>query len=45
MLCAVLHDLAETLYKYTISIGDSLELDITKNRLHTIYLFHPPSVS
>jgi hypothetical protein len=30
MLCAVLHDLAQTLYMYTISIGDNLELDITK---------------
>jgi hypothetical protein len=31
MLCAVLHDLAQTLYMYTISTGDYLELDITKN--------------
>jgi hypothetical protein len=31
MLCAVLHDLTQTLYMYFFSIGDYLELDITKN--------------
>jgi hypothetical protein len=33
MLCAVLYDLTQTLYMYTFSIGDYLELDITKKSL------------
>jgi hypothetical protein len=31
MLCAVLPDLTQTLYMYTFSTLDYLELDITKN--------------
>jgi hypothetical protein len=31
MLCVVLHDLTQTLYMYTFSTWDYLELDIIEN--------------